>query len=154
MENQEVSSTETEKTKEEFDVIKFFDLNKDNYDEDTVAVKIQNKLGTSLLQMKEAISSSVISRAEELSLDFINIAPLGNYGNLLEDSDSMINFLKTEGHKSEHWKLQNIFPNSINKELISFYFSNMAVDDGTTLKGIAFVTKSGKIKHAFAQVED
>jgi dsDNA-binding SOS-regulon protein len=154
MEDKEVSDEEITETKEEdFDVIKFFGLSKDAYDEVTVALKIQEKLGTTVGQMQEALSKSVVERAEELTLDFPNIAPLGDYDKLLEDNDSMAEFLKTEAHKPEHWKLDGIRLSDLNKELISFIFNNVAVDDGTTFKGFVFTTKLGKIKHSFAQVE-
>jgi hypothetical protein len=152
--SQEPLPEETTPEEKPFSIIEFFDLSRDEYDEDKVADKIQAKLGTSLLQMKEALSKSVQERAEELTLDFPNIAPLGDYGKLIEDNDGMADFLKTEGHKPEHWKLYGIYLNSVNKELISFCFWNTGVDDGKTFQGFVFTSKTGKIKHAFAQVED
>jgi hypothetical protein len=136
-----------------FSVIEFFDLSKEDYDEANVAAKIQVKLGTSLDQMREALSKSVIDRAEELTLDFVNIAPMGDYEKLLENNDDMADFLKTEAHKLEHWRLFKIFESDVNKDLLSFVFQNVAIDDGENFEGFVFVTKSGKIKHAFARME-
>jgi hypothetical protein len=144
---------EEEKKEEHFNVIDFFGLSKDEYDEGKVALKIQQKFGTTVLQMQEALSKSVQTRAEELTLNFVNIAPMGNYEKLLEDNDSMSEFLKTEAHKPEHWKLEVIEVSDINKELLNFIFYNKAVDDGTNFRGFVFVTKSGKIKHAFANLD-
>jgi hypothetical protein len=157
--NQEDRSTvevpvETPVEKEEhFNVIEFFDLSTDDYEEETVATKIQAKIGTSVLQMQEALSQSVIKRAEELTLDFRNIAPLGDYGKLIEDNDGMCLFLKEEGHKPQHWKLFLIEYHH-KRQLLSFAFANHGVDDGETFEGFVFVTKAGKIKHAFAQVKE
>jgi dsDNA-binding SOS-regulon protein len=150
-----IQEVETEKEAEEehFNVIDFFELSKEEYEEDQVAAKIQNKLGTSLEQMKEVLSKSVIDRAEELTLDFVNIAPMGDYDKLLEDNDSMAEFLKMEAHKLEHWKLYKIFVSDVNKDLLSFVFKNIAVDDGENFEGFVFVTKTGKIKHGFARIE-
>ena len=153
MEEKEVI-TEGEKVEERFSIIDFFNLSKDEYEEDNVAQKIEDKLGISLKQIKEVLSKSVIERSEELSLNMINIAPNGDYEKLLEDNDSMSDFLKKEASKLEHWKLDYIFVSDINNELLSFVFSNDAVDDGTTFEGFVFITKTGKIKHSFAQVKD
>ena len=155
MDEQEVPVEETpiEKVEERFSVIDFFGLSKDEYEEENVAIKIEEKLGTSLLQMKEAIGVAVIARAEEFTLEFANIAPLGDYEKLLEDNDLMADFLKTEAYKPQHWKLHTILQSDVNKELLSFHFWNTGVDDGTTFQGFCFTTKTGKIKHAFAQVE-
>lgn len=155
MENNQAEMTEKEKSEEEpeFDLEKFLGLTDEDTIE-TVAVKTQEKLGTSIGQMQEALSKAVLSRAEELTLDFPNIAPLGDYEKLIEDNDGMTEFLKTEGHKPEHWKLYGINVSDLNKNLLSFIFHNMVVDDGSTFKGFVFVSKSGKIKHAFAQVEE
>lgn len=112
---------------------------------------VQEKLGISFLEMREALSSYVISKAEELTHEFVNIAPLGDYGKLLEDNDSMAEFLKTEAHKPEHWEIQAVRPSDVQKELISFEFGNNAVDDGDIFKGFVYVSLQGKIKHAFAQ---
>jgi hypothetical protein len=155
MEEKESTDQEIAEAKEDyFSIIEFFDLSKEEYDEDKVAAKIQEKLGTTLNQMKDALSKSVQERAEELTLDFVNIAPMGDYEKLLEDNDGMADFLKLEAHKPEHWKLESIFVNTVNKELLSFVFKNIAVDDGEGFEGFVFVTKTGKIKHAFAQVKE
>jgi hypothetical protein len=148
----------TEKLEKEkpFNIIDFFGLTKEEYDEEKVAAKIENKfsaMGTTLLQMKEALSRTVQNRAEEFVLEFVNIAPLGDYSNLLEDNDSMAQFLREEAHQVKHWQLVQILVNDVKKELLSFIFNNKAVDDGTNFQGFVFVSKAGKIKHTFAQIE-
>lgn len=121
---------------------------------ETISVKVQEKLGISIETMKESLSKVTIDRAEEFTLEFPNIAPLGDYDKLIEDNDGMAEFLKNEAHKSEHWKLTGLKISEVKGDLISFIFANMAVDDGTTFKGFVFVSTTGKIKHAFAQVEE
>jgi hypothetical protein len=155
MEDQEVSTENEAETAEEkpFDVIEFFGLSRDKYDEENVSDKIQNKLGVSILQMKEILSKSVQDRAEEMTLELTNIAPFGDYEKMIEDNDGMASFLKTEAHKVEHWNLYGIEVSSMNKELLSFIFRNPSIDDGETFEGFVFVSKSGKIRHAFARVE-
>lgn len=122
-------------------------------DFEQVKTKVQAKLGIDFQDFHQALSQSVQNRAEELTLELPNIAPLGDYGRLLEDNDSMAEFLKTEGHKPEHWKLQAIRASDVSKELLNFSFRNTGVDDGETLTGFVFTTMSGKIKHAFTKVE-
>lgn len=125
-------------------------------DVDTVELvdqKIQEKLGVSILQMQQALSAHVLEKAEELTHEFVNIAPLGDYGKLLEDNDSMASFLKTEGHKPEHWQLYEASPSDVNPNLLSFHFHNDSVDDGDIFQGFVYVSLQGQIKHAFAQGE-
>lgn len=149
-----VEETPEEKPEEpEFDLTGYLGLT-DEDTADTVALKVQEKLGTSLGLMQEALSKATIERAEEFTLELPNIAPHGEYEKLIEDNDGMAEFLKTEAHKPENWKLYGIKMSDVKKELISFVFHNMAVDDGESFTGFVFVTKMGKIKHAFAQVEE
>lgn len=118
-----------------------------------VEVKVQEKLGISVMEMRAALSSHVVEKAESLTHEFVNIAPLGDYGALLEDNDSMAEFLKTEAHKPEHWQLYGVRTSDVNPNLLSFNFSNDSVDDGDVFQGFVFVSLQGKIKHAFAQGE-
>lgn len=114
---------------------------------------VQEKLGIAVSDMRKALSSYVLAAAEALTHEFVNMAPLGDYSKLLEDNDSMADFLKTEAHKEEHWKLESVGPSDVNKSLISFAFINDAIDDGDVFKGFVYVSYQGKIKHAFAQGE-
>lgn len=111
---------------------------------------IVEKLNISLPEMKEAICKYVDSHAEELTHQFANIAPYENYEKLLEDNDSMADFLKVEATKQETWHLDMIQPDNKNPNLLEFSFHCKAVDDGNTMKGFAYVGVSGKIRHAFA----
>lgn len=112
---------------------------------------IKEKLGVSFDEMKQALSVYVASHGEELALEMVNIAPLGDYGNLLEDNDSMAEFFKSEAHKVEHWVLESVRPSDVNENLISFQFRNNSIDDGESFQGFVFVSLQGKIKHAFGQ---
>jgi len=131
---------------------KFEDLGLETTDDlDKIDVKIKEKLGISFTDMTNALSEYVISHAEELARDFVNIAPFGDYSKLLEDNDSMREFLKNEAHKPEHWLISSISPSDLKKDLISFNFINKSVDDGDIFQGFVYVSFGGKIKHAFAQ---
>lgn len=133
-------------------VEKFADLGLEKAESIEEAEKmIQEKLGITSLEMKQALSNYVVDKAESLTHEFVNIAPLGDYGKLLEDNDGMAEFLKTEAHKPEHWELQAVRASDVNENLLSFEFGNKAVDDGDIFKGFVFVSLQGKIKHAFAQ---
>lgn len=116
-----------------------------------VAEKVQEKLGVTVAEMQAALGTYVQGHAEELTHEFVNIAPLGDYGKLLEDNDSMAEFLKSEGFKSEHWELRGIRLSDVQKNLLSFEFANKSVDDGESFQGFVYVSFQGKIKHAFAQ---
>jgi hypothetical protein len=112
---------------------------------------IKEKLGLSVDELKQRLSSYVVANAEELTLTLVNIAPLGDYSKLLEDNDGMAEFLKSEAHKVEHWKLNKISPSDVNDKLLSFEFANDSIDDGESFQGFVFVSFQGKIRHAFAQ---
>lgn len=133
---------------------KFEDLDlKDDDKMEDIEKKIQEKMGVSVDEMRQALSVYVVDHAEELTHEFVNMAPLGDYSKLLEDNDSMAEFLKTEGHKPEHWMLYSVRLSDYNKTLISFDFKNKSVDDGDIFSGFVFVSMSGKIRHTFAQGE-
>lgn len=119
--------------------------------ESTVDVKIQEKLGVSLSQLREKISAYVVEQAPLLAEDFANIAPLGDYSELIEDPEAIIQFLKTEASKVEHWKLSRLEVSPIHSDLLVFEFNNKSIDEGNICSGFAYVSFQGKIKHAFAQ---
>lgn len=106
-------------------------------------------------EIKTSLNLPLQNKAEELSMELTNIAPHGNYEVLLEDNDSMANFLKTEAAQTERWKMDGMEPCRDNPALIKFNFINKAVDDGTTIKGFVFLSKkTGKIRHSFVQSEE
>lgn len=130
------------------------DLELDLIDEiEMVNNKILEKLGISIQEMKDALSSYVSNSGSELLTEFVNIAPLGDYSKMLESNDQMEDFLKVEAHKPEHWVLSGIRTTDQDKKLLTFKFDNDSVDDGDIFKGYVYVSFDGKIKHAFAQVE-
>lgn len=114
---------------------------------------LKEKLGLGLENLKTSLHESVKNRAEELALDLPNIAPYNDYGNMLEDNDSMATFLRDEASKIENWMVYSIQDDQKNKTLIKFVFYNKAVDDGQVLQGLVFVSKAGVIRHAFAQTD-
>lgn len=119
--------------------------------EEVIGAKVQEKLGVSLESLREKLSLYVAEHAETLAEDFANIAPLGKYDQLIEDRSGIINFLRTEAHKVEHWKLHRLELSEASPNLLVFEFSNASVDEGDVCAGFAYVSFSGKIRHAFAQ---
>jgi hypothetical protein len=115
--------------------------------------KIQAKLGVTNEQLLQALSTYVVEHAVPLTSEFVNIAPLGDYSKLLEDSESMAQFLVTEAHKPEHWDLYQVKLSQVNQELVVFEFVNKAIDDGDAMSGFIYVSFEGAIKHVFAQGE-
>lgn len=123
---------------------------------EAVEIIIKEKLGVSFQQLKEALSVSVQERAQELSLEFANVAPHGDYSKIIEDNDGMAEFFRSEAHKPENWEITEVRPVDQKgmPNLITFGFSNKAVDDGSSMTGFVYVNFEGKIKHAFAQGDD
>lgn len=121
--------------------------------EDKLNTILLEKLGIGLVEIKSSLHDSVKNRAEELALDLPNIAPYSDYGAMLEDNDSMAAFLREEASKLENWLLYSLQQDQKNETLIKFTFYNKAVDDGKVLLGLVFVSKSGKLRHSFAQVD-
>lgn len=130
---------------------------KEIYNEEDVKVfmqklndKIKEKLEISLEDIKLSLKESVQNNAEEICLDLPNIVPYGDYKNLLENNDDMATFLKEEAAKDENWILYSIEEDP-KTNLLKFSFYNKSIDDGDSFAGFVFVSKSGKIRHAFAQ---
>jgi hypothetical protein len=129
---------------------KFEDLEIGEEDEeDAVAIKVKDKLGLSLEEMKNALKVFLLSNADRMAEDMMNIAPYGDYGELIEDKAPMSKFLQEDVSKIENWKLNYI--KSGKDSNISFIFLSSAVDDGDVFRGFVVVSFSGKILHAFCQ---
>ena len=107
---------------------------------------LHEKLGVRMATLTAPLETYVKDKAEELSLDIANIAPHGDYGKLLEDNESMTNFLREDASKPENWKLEMIRSEKAGQQsLLQFVFINDAIDDGTSFKGYVFINKSGKM---------
>jgi len=146
-----------------FDLYAFIDLkmeDMDNLDKEGIRQlvwgKMRTKLGITNEVMQEALSNSLIARAEEITLDIPNIAPYGDYDKLIENNDEITEFLKTEAHKPNNWESYGFSCKDMltDKALVLFHFWNTSVDQGDTLEGTVFVSKYGKIKHVFPQYSD
>lgn len=131
------------------DTIQDLGITDDTTDEQLSSI-IKEKIGITLIELKEFLSEQVKNRVEEIVLDLINIVPYGNYAKLIEDNNGMIEFIKTEAIKIDNWRLESIHLPK-NEALIQFKFTNTAIDEGDTFEGSVYVSKSGKIRHAFAQ---
>lgn len=119
--------------------------------EEMVEAKLKEKLGTGLDVIKQSLTSFVLDKAEELTHQFVNIVPYGDYDKILEDNDSMADFLRTEASKPENWKLQWLETTKAAIPMLHFCFKNTSVDDGEGFTGNVYVGLNGKVKHAFAQ---
>jgi hypothetical protein len=131
--------------------IEDLDVSKSDSIEDVEKVIIE-KLGVSFQDMIKAVCNSVQNNAEKLTEDFVNIVPNGDYSLIIEDTDGMAEFLKTEAAKESSWKIESFAPDA-KKPMIQFVFANTVVDEGESFKGYVYVSFSGVIRHAFAQVE-
>jgi hypothetical protein len=109
--------------------------------------RIQEKLGLSIQDLKEYLSKWVSDNSFEIASTLINIAPHGDYGELMEDEEKMAMFLKSE-IKTDSWELQCV---SCVQSMLQFSFLSSAIDDGETFKGYVIVNFLGKIMHAFCQ---
>jgi cobalamin biosynthesis Co2+ chelatase CbiK len=127
---------------------KFADLDFTPKDEaEQIEKKVQEKLGISLDQMRAALAQYLRDHSDEVVVDMMNIAPLGDYEKLIEETKEMAIFLREEVVKPEHWKLDCV--KSLNEQALQFVFLSDAVDDGETFKGFVTVSFDGKIKHSF-----
>lgn len=111
---------------------------------------LQEKFGLKIIDLQNSLCQWINKNAEELSQEFINIAPHGDYSKLLEEYKDIIEFFKTTTSQPEVWEITGVRQND-NPNMIQFLFDCSVVDDGDTLKGFVFVSKSGKIRHTFAQ---
>ena len=113
--------------------------------------KLQESIGLTLKECQEALSNCLLIRAEEVLPELPSVAPYGDYDKLMEDPETIQNFLETEAYKPENWDVEFFYHRKEQDKLAEFVFYNKAVDDGDVLKGFVFVGLSGKIRHAFAQ---
>ena len=134
---------------------KMSDLNLDKLDPkaedylDQLDNLVKESLGISFADLRAPIISYVSSHAEELSLQFPNIAPYGDYSKLIEDNDGMSEFLKKLDQPTD-WKI-SVLEEDKKYGLLKFGFICTSVDDGDALEGFTYVTMNGKVKHSFAQ---
>lgn len=112
---------------------------------------LEEKLGLTIKDMQMAITDWLQTNAEKVAQDFFNIVPNGEYGLLIEEPNSIVEYLRTEATKLEHWSLSEA---RVRDNMIGLVFDCKAVDEGDTFKGFIFITRNGKIKHAFAQNQD
>jgi len=129
---------------------KDLEITKEDEAED-IEKKVQEKLGLSFSQMHERLANYINDNVDIVVADMINIAPYGDYGELLEEVDEMVTFLKSDVVKTENWKLEGV--KSMNEQALQFRFASTAVDDGDTFKGFVVVSFAGKIQHAFCHGE-
>lgn len=113
---------------------------------------LKEKLGLGLAELKAPLIEFTKKNAEEFSLELPNIAPKGDFNNLIEDNEGMTEFLKNEACDPEIWAPFLIAQDETHQQLLRVVFKCLAVDEGETLRGTTFVSKSGVIRHAYVQV--
>lgn len=119
--------------------------------EEDADARLQEKLGLTLKECKEALSNSLLIRAEEVVPDLPSVAPYGDYDKLMEDPEVIQKFLEEEAFKEENWEIVFFYARKEQDKIAEFVFYNKSVDDGDILKGFVYVGVSGKIRHAFIQ---
>lgn len=112
---------------------------------------LKEKLNLGLEDVKKPLLEYLTSHAEEVCLELPNIVPFGDYDKILEDNDSMAQFLKTDAADSKHWLLYAVSDDDKFPQLIRFLFLCTAIDEGEALKGTVFASKTGVVRHAFVQ---
>lgn len=118
-----------------------------------VDAKLVEKLGITLSYLQNSLSEYMQKKSDSLAKEFVNIAPNGDYINILEDSESISNFLKSKASSPENFKLREIKLNATKNNLVSFEFSNAAIDNGDSCTGFAYVNFAGKLRHSFVKGE-
>jgi len=113
---------------------------------------LQEHLKISLKDCHEALSISLEKRAEEFAAELTSLAPYGDYDKLTEDTDTITKFLREESTKLDNWKIEFLEIKKDTDKLMELVFHNKSVDDGDILKGFVFIGLSGKIRHAFPQI--
>lgn len=119
---------------------------------DIIDSKIKEKLNLSINDLKDSLCAYLQKYSQKVCQEVANIAPHGDYSKLLETTEQMALFLQQDASKPENWELHSILDCETNTSLIQFTFYNVAVDDGDVCRGNVFVSKSGKIRHSFAQI--
>jgi hypothetical protein len=137
----------------EVPVSDFKDLKFEAENIEQLDLEIQKKVGISFQTMKESLQNSLSARAGELVSEFKTIAPNGDYSVVLEDEVEMLSYLRDEASKSNNWEFEYVQVCESNSSLLEFVFYNRAVNEGEELKGYVYVSKSGQIRHSFAQCE-
>jgi hypothetical protein len=113
---------------------------------------LRDNLGIGCMECAQVLSEDLLTKLEDCLEELPNMAPYGDYDKLTEDPQVILKFLKEEASKPENWKLQYV-DREEKSNLLKLIFFNMAVDDGDILKGFVFIGLSGKIRHAFTQVQ-
>jgi hypothetical protein len=128
------------------------ELNKAKTDKD-IDLILKEKLNISLVNMVEKISSHLKLHVDDICSEFLTLAPFGEYSKLLETPEDIKSFILDNSDNYDNWKLVYAQINDTNHALMEFVFNFVAANDGEEIKGYAYLGKSGKIRHAFAQAE-
>lgn len=132
------------------------DLKPEDKPED-IDLKIQEKLGASLSNIRNALSSHIQENATNIAdkcqnhVLILNWEENTEYNSCMDNAEEISQFLKQECFKPEYWDLSYISP--VKANLIDFIFYCNIVDSDNALCGHVLVSFAGRIKHVFAQSE-
>lgn len=122
------------------------DLGLDKQDTlDQVLVKLRDKLNLSINNIVYSFEEYILINSLELAQNLFNVAPYGRYEDLIEETDKIVEFLKSECGKVESWQLKSI---EQEQETIRLDFMSKAVDEADALRGIVFIDYFGNIIHS------
>lgn len=113
---------------------------------------LREHTGTGFAELRATLTTSLKERVEEIAEDLPYVSPYGDYSKMMEDRDLIREFLLNEAAKDENWDFHFLEMRKKTDTLMELCFFNKAVDDGDSLKGFIFLGLSGKIRHAFPQV--
>ena len=126
-------------------------------DIEQVEAVLKEYLNIGFTECAEILSKSLHERAEQMAPAIINIAPYNDYDKMLEKQEDILKFLIDESTKLENWKFQLLDfrkeKNSQHEGLFELLFFNKSVDGGDMLKGFVFIGTTGKVRHAFVQMD-
>lgn len=132
------------------------DLKPEDKDED-IDVKVQEKLGTSLSNITNALSAYVQESAGDIADKCQNHVLIldwednQEYNSCMDNAEEIAQFLRKECFKPEHWRLSYI--SLVKSNLIDFIYYCNIVDSENALCGHVLVSFAGRIKHVFVQSE-
>ena len=120
-----------------------------------IEAQLEEKLGIKMDDLRQSLETATKAQAEELSKEFITLAPYGDYEKLLEDETLIAAFIREEASLSKNWKLsylEQADTRLVSELLLEFAFDNIAMDPDEALRGLVYVGANGKVKHVFVRV--
>ena len=103
--------------------------------------------------LRDKVAEYVRGNASDLASQVNYIVPDGNWSKCINDDEGKVNFLATEGGKSEGWGVKSLATTHLPKVwAVAFKMKGTESEDDGII-GYAYVSETGKVKHIFAQGE-